>query len=162
MIEPDPDGDLLATAYHEAGHAVVAISLGRSVERCTVIRNTLRLGAVQLTKGRGKGKQDFYEIEAMILLGGLISEARHTGQYNWGGAQQDLRALRRLTLFRVATDDQAERVERRLLDKTSHHLEQPGHWESVECVVAELVKLRLLSGRAVRHAFDQTMKKFEV
>ena len=96
----------------------------------------------------------------MILLGGLVSEARHTGQYNWGGAQQDLRSLRRLTLARVSTDTQVERLERRLLDKTTHHLEQPGHWESIEVVVAELIKQQAISGRAARHLFDETMKRF--
>lgn len=162
MTEPPPpiDAQLIATAYHEAGHAVVALSLGRAVEKCTIVRNSIRLGAVQLGKGRGQRQQDFFEIEAMILLGGLASEAKHTGQYNWGGAQQDLRSLRRLTLARVNTDQQVERLERRLLDKTTHHLEQPGHWESIEVVVAELIKQQAISGRSARHLFDETMKRF--
>ena len=158
--EPPNEAQSLATAYHEAGHAVVALSLGRAVEKCTIVRNSIRLGAVQLGKGRGQRQQDYFEIEAMILLGGLVSEARHTGQYNWGGAQQDLRSLRRLTLARVNTDQQVERLERRLLDKTTHHLEQPGHWEAIEAIVAELMKQQAISGRAVRHLFDETMRRF--
>lgn len=158
--KPVIDEQMIATAYHEAGHAIVALSLGRSVEKCTIVRNTIRLGAVQLGKSRGQRQQDFFEIEAMILLGGLVSEARHTGQYNWGGAQQDLRSLRRLTLARVNTDQQVERLEKRLLDKTTHHLDQPGHWEAVELVVAELIKVQAISGRSARHLFDETMKRF--
>ena len=154
------DEQMLATAYHEAGHAIVAISLGRTVEKCTIVRNTIRLGAVQLGKRRGQRQQDFFEVEAMILLGGLVSEARYTGQHNWDGAQQDLRALRRLTLARVETDQQVERLEKRLLDKTAHHMEQPGHWEAVEMVVAELIKLQAISGRSARHLFDEAMKRF--
>ena len=163
MSEPSKsivDEQMIATAYHEAGHAIVALSLGRTVEKCTIVRNTIRLGAVQLGKGRGKRQQDFFEIEAMILLGGLVSEAKYTGQYNWGGAQQDLRALRRLTLARVNTDQQVERLEKRLLDKTAHHIEQPGHWAAVESVVAELIKQQAISGRSARHLFDQTMNRF--
>ena len=158
--EPILDLQMIATAYHEAGHAIVALSLGRTVEKCTIVRNSIRLGAVQLGKGRGQRQQDFFEIEAMILLGGLSSEAKHTGQYNWGGAQQDLRSLRRLTLARVSTEQQAERLEKRLLDKTVHHLELPGHWEAVEKVVAELIKKHAISGRSARHLFDETMKKY--
>ena len=154
------DAQMIATAYHEAGHAIVALSLGRTVEKCTIVRNTIRLGAVQLGKGRGKRQQDFFEIEAMILLGGLVSEARYTGEYNWGGAQQDLKALRRLTLARVNTDQQVERLEKRLLDKTVHHIEQPGHWEAVESVVAELIKQLSISGRSAKHLLDQTMNRF--
>ncbi len=158
--KPQIDEQMIATAYHEAGHAIVAISLGRIVEKCTIVRNSIRLGAVQLGKGRGQRQQDFFEIEAMILLGGIVSEAKYTGQYNWGGAQQDLRALRRLTLARVNTDQQVERLEKRLLDKTAHHLEQPGLWESVVTVVGELVKQQAISGRSARHFFDETMKRF--
>jgi len=157
--EPQIDAQLIATAYHEAGHAIVALSLGRAVEKCTIVRNSIRLGAVRLGKGRGQRQQDFFEIEAMILLGGLVSEAKHTGKINWGGAQQDLRSLRRLTLARVSTDQQIERLERRLLDKTTHHLEQPGLWEAIEVVVAELIKQQAISGRSVRHLFDETMKR---
>ena len=163
MSEPSKsivDEQLIATAYHEAGHAIVALSLGRTIEKCTIVRNSIRLGAVQLSKGRGKRLQDFFEIEAMILLGGLVSEARYTGQYNWGGAQQDLRALRRLTLARVNTNQQVERLEKRLLDKTAHHIEQPGQWNAVESVVAELIKQLSISGRSAKHLFDQTMNRF--
>ena len=158
--EPILDQQLVATAYHEAGHAVVALSLGRTVEKCTIVRNSIRLGAVQLGKGRGQRQQDFFENEAMILLGGLASEAKHTGQYNWAGAQQDLRSLRRLTLARVSTEQQVERLEKRLLDKTVHHLELPGHWQAVEKVVAELIEKQAISGRSARHFFDETMKKY--
>ncbi len=157
---PKIDSQLIATAYHEAGHAVVALSLGRAIEKCTIVRNSIRLGAVQLGRGRGQRQQDFFEIEAMILLGGLVSEAKHTGQYNWGGAQQDLRSLRRLSLSRVNTDQQVERLEKRLLDKTTHHVELPGLWEAIEVVVAELIKMQAISGRSARHLFDETMKRF--
>jgi len=159
VLVPLDQDDLVATAYHEAGHAVVAISLGRTVERLSVIRNSLRLGVVHLGKGRNGRKQDYYENEAMILLGGLVSEERYTGHYNWGGAQQDLSALRRLSRVRVDTEKKAERLERRLLDKTAHHLEQLGHWEAVESIAAELVRLSAISGRAARHHFEEAMRK---
>ena len=60
---PPIDVQLMATAYHEAGHAVVALSLGRAVEKCTIVRNSIRLGAVQLGKGRGQRQQDLFEIK---------------------------------------------------------------------------------------------------
>ena len=154
------DEQLNATAYHEAGHAIVALSLGRTIEKCTIERNSIRLGAVQLGKGGRPRQQDYFEVEAMILLGGLVSEARYTGRYNWDGAQQDLRSLRRLTRARVESEQQIQRLEKRLLDKTSHHLDQPGHWESVECVVEQLIKQQAISGRSAKHLFDETMKRF--
>jgi ATP-dependent Zn protease len=151
--------DDMATAYHEAGHAIVALSLGRSVEKVSIVRNSIRLGAVQMGKGRNGRKQDYCETEALILLAGLVSEERFTGEYNWGGAQQDLRTLRRLSLSRVDTVAKAEKLERRLIDKTAHHLEQDGHWEAVEALAAALMEAKLMSGRAARHLFEECMRK---
>ena len=156
---PLEDSESIATAFHEAGHAVVALSFGRTVEKLSIVRNSIRLGAVQLGKGRNGRKQDYFEIESLILLGGLVSEERYTGEYNWEGAQQDLRALRRLSLARVDSERKAERLERRLLDKTAHHLDQTGHWEAIESVAAELTKSKLMSGRAAKHLFDEAMKR---
>jgi ATP-dependent Zn protease len=159
-VLPPLDPQAIATAYHEAGHAVVALSLGRTIEKVSIVRNSIRLGAVQLGKGRNGRKQDYFETEALILLGGLVSEAKHTGEYNWGGAQQDLRALRRLSLARVATEQMAERLEKRLLDKATHHLDQTEHWAAVESIVFQLIKSQCLSGRAARHWFDDAVQRF--
>ena len=57
--EPILDLQMIATAYHEAGHAIVALSLGRTVEKCTIVRNSIRLGAVQLARGVDSGSKTF-------------------------------------------------------------------------------------------------------
>ena len=61
----------VATAYHEAGHAVVAISLGRQIKKATIKQANLqtggvRLGAVVFEKGRSKASADWLEDEVMI------------------------------------------------------------------------------------------------
>lgn len=149
----------LATAYHEAGHAIAALSLGRSVEKITIVRNSIRLGQVQIGKGKNRRSQDFLETEAIILLSGLVSEARHTGTYAWGGAQQDLWNLRRLTLDRAGSEARAEKLEQRLLDKTEHWIDQDGHWEAIEQVVGQLQRNHSISGRAARHILESIQKK---
>ncbi|MFN7334228.1 MAG: hypothetical protein ACK5TC_04125, partial [bacterium] len=70
----DPNSDE-ATAYHEAGHAVVALVLGRPVEKVTIRENTLRLGQVQMSNRRGTPIKDEIEVQALILLAGVVSEA---------------------------------------------------------------------------------------
>jgi ATP-dependent Zn protease len=149
------DIEKLATAYHEAGHAVVALAVGRNIEKLSVVRNSLRLGVVQLGKGRTGRKQDYYENESVILLGGLVSEQKFTGVYNWSGAQQDLSSLRRLSLARVSSDKEAERLERKLLEKTGYLLDQEANWRSVEKIVSALMEGDAISGRAARHLFEQ-------
>src|SRR5688500_12069516 len=96
----------LATAYHEAGHAVIALALGRNVQRVSILPNQLRLGQCELKKGRSKPAHDPVEVTILILLGGVAAEARYTGVYAWAGAQQDLRAVRAMTSQRAGSEKQ--------------------------------------------------------
>lgn len=150
-----------ATAYHEAGHAVVALSLGRSIQRVSIVANEHRLGHCEFKKGAAKKTDDLIEAEILILLGGLAAEARETGEYGWLEAGQDLRDVRVLTHRRAGAAAKAERLERRLLDKVEHLLSQPGRWDAVERIAGELLKHEAISGRAARHLFDEACSAAE-
>jgi ATP-dependent Zn protease len=145
----------VATAYHEAGHAVMALALGRPVQRVSVQPNQLRLGRCEIKKGRFRASQDILETEILILLGGLAAEARYTGRYCLNGAAEDLRGVRKLAGRRAASERQVERLERRMLDKAEHILSQPGVWSAAERIADELLRSTTISGRAARHLFDQ-------
>jgi plasmid stabilization system protein ParE len=145
----------IATAYHEAGHAVMALALGRHVQRVSVLPNPQRLGHCEFKKGAFRPTKDALEAEVLILLGGLAAEARQTGEYGWEAASRDLRGVRELTELRAVTPRQVERLERRLLDKTEHLLDQPGVWSAVERIADELLRCTTLSGRAARHHFEE-------
>jgi ATP-dependent Zn protease len=151
----------IATAYHEAGHAVMALALGRHVQRVSIQPNHLRLGRCELKKGAFRPAKDAIETEMLILLGGLAAEARHTGQYAYGGAAQDLRGVRTLAQMRASSPRQAERLERRMLDKTEHILDQPGVWLAAIRIAEELLRSTIISGRAARHLFDQAAAEAE-
>lgn len=150
---------LTATAYHEAGHAVIALALGRSVQRVSITPGCGWLGRCEFQKGRVRPTEDWLEREILIALAGAAAEARHTGAYAWDGAVDDLRTVRRLAVQR-ASERQAERLERRLMAKVEHLLEQAGHWQAVELIAAELLRCETISGRAVRHLFDQEVSRF--
>ena len=151
----------IATAYHEAGHAALAIALGRAVQRVTVAPNELRLGQCQFKKGTVRASQDALETQILVLLGGLAAEAGQTGLYDSAGAAQDLRDVRKLTSGRAKNQRQAERLERRLLDKAEHILSQPGVWLAVERIAAELLRCTTLSGRAAHHLYNQAIAEAE-
>mgnify|MGYP003385116220 CR=1 FL=1 len=143
-----------ATAYHEAGHAVIALALGRSIQRVSIVPGQGWLGRCEFQKGRVRPTEDWLEREILIALAGLAAEARHTGQYAWEGAAQDLRAVRRLATQR-AGERQAERLQRRLLAKVEHLLSQIENWGAVGLIAAELLRCETLSGRAALHLFEQ-------
>src|SRR6516164_4512866 len=143
-----------ATAYHEAGHAVVALALGRPVQRVSVLPNHEHLGRCEFRKSVFRPSEDWLEREILIMLGGIAAEARHTGNYAWDMASSDQQYVRRLAVQRTG-ERQAERFQRRLLAKAEHLLAQEGHWRAVQLIVVELLRYGAISGRAARHLFDQ-------
>lgn len=142
-----------ATAYHEAGHAVIALALDRPVHRVSVLPNRERLGQCEFGKGVSRPSEDWIEREILIALAGMAAEARHTGTYGFAEADRDLRYVRRMVLKRTS-ERAAERYERRMLAKVEYLLADDGHWSAVERIAAELLKHGAISGRAARHLFD--------
>ncbi|WP_372717556.1 cell division protein FtsH [Novipirellula sp.] len=161
-----PSPALVATAYHEAGHAVMALSLGRPIDKVTISPRRLqvegvRLGACKIQKGRTKSSRDWLEDEVLILFAGMVAEAIITGEYCESGAAQDLRTARRLLHTRPGTQQQMERIERRLVDKTAHILRDEGHAKAITLIAEELLLKTTISGRAVRHFFNMAIKSHD-
>ena len=156
---------LTATAYHEAGHAVMALSLGRLVHKVTIVPGRsqfgdARLGTCEMQKGRSAPSKNVFEDEVLILFAGMVAEAHFTGKYCEQGANQDLLAIQRLLCDRASNQSQFERRQRRLLDKTEHVLHDEGHARAIELIARELIEKSTISGRAVRHFFNQAIKQF--
>lgn len=150
---------LMATAYHEAGHAVMALVLGRPVEKVTISPAKLqvggsRLGACKIQKGRTKASQDGLEDEVLILLSGMVAESHYTRRYCQAGAAQDLMAVRRLLSSRAPKEKQLERLAKRMLNKTEHLLDDEINRKAIVMIAKELVDKETISGRAVRHLLD--------
>ena len=150
--------DVEMTAYHEAGHAVVALTLGRTIHKVSVLPNRERMGECRFGKGNTRASADWIEREILIALGGLAAEARHTGSYATTEATEDLRFVRRLARERKS-ERQVERYEQRMLDKVEYVLADEGNWKAVELIAAELLKHGTISGRAARHLFELATKE---
>ena len=155
---------LMATAYHEAGHAVMALSLGRPVQKVTVMPRKsasggVRLGVCEMQKGRSKTSKNVIDDDVLVLFAGMVAEARYTGEYCRQGASEDLRAIKRLLLHRARDERQLDRVQQRLLAKAEHVLDDEGHALAIEWIARELIERGSVSGRAVRHFFDLALKQ---
>lgn len=145
------------TAYHEAGHAVIALVFNRPVQKVSILPDERRLGHCELRRGVTRASQDRLEADILILLAGVVAEAIHSGTYNWVGAALDLQSVRRLAVMRSG-QGQADKLTRRLLAKTKHLLEQERNWNAVIQIAAELLEKKSISGRAARHYFEQTAR----
>jgi ATP-dependent Zn protease len=149
------------TAFHEAGHAVVALALGRGVQRVSILPDETRLGVCEIRKGAVKPSNDDLETAILIFLGGLAAEARLTGVYGWAGASEDLREVHAMCLARAGNDKRAEKLVRRMISKAEHLLEQPGMWAATQRLAAELMSRTTISGRAARHLFEEAHLRIE-
>lgn len=155
MEHQPPDA---VTAYHEAGHAVIALALGRTIHKVSALANRERLGEVRFGKGDARATDDWVEREILIALAGMVAEARFTGTYATAEAKEDLRFVRRLALERKS-DRAAERYEQRMLAKVEYMLNDEGTWNAVALIAAELVKHGTISGRAARHLYEQATRE---
>jgi hypothetical protein len=149
------------TAYHEAGHAVLALALGRPVHQVSILPTRELLGVCAFGKAPLRPSEDWVEREALIALGGVAAEAMYTGAHDWDGADRDRRYVRELALDRAGGERAAERLQRRWLAKAEHLLARPAHWKAVGLIAAELLRLREISGRAARHLFERCRKEEE-
>jgi ATP-dependent Zn protease len=156
MEEALPD---IRTAYHEAGHAVVALALGRPVQGVSIRPERDRLGLCAFGKAVFRPSEDWLEREVLISLAGLAAEARYAGDYGWDGAERDRLYARGLLLQRAGNERAAERLERRMLAKVENLLAQPANWRAVERMAAELVRVGQISGRTARHLFDESRRE---
>lgn len=159
MTPAELDNVRQRTAYHEAGHAVIALSLGRPLQKVTIAPNQIRLGVCQIQKGRFRPSKDWIEDEILILLAGIAAEAKFSGEYDLRGAGEDLRYARRFSLQRAGSENQAERLERKLLTKTEYLLADEGHWAAVTAIAKELLARETISGRAAKHLFDISVEE---
>jgi hypothetical protein len=149
-----------ATAYHEAGHAVLALVLDRPVEWVSILPDREHLGLCEFGKGVYRPSEDWLEREILIALGGIAAEARLTGIYAWDAAARDQKYVQRLAVQRSG-ERRAERLQRRLLAKAEHFLADEGHWLAVELIAAELLRLGEISGRTALHLFTRGCRQAE-
>ena len=158
------DPSRTATAYHEAGHAVVAYVLGRLVHKVTVEPGksefgASRLGVCRLGKGRHKASQDQLEDEVIILFAGMAAEARFTGRYCQAGASEDLQRIGSLLGQRATNEKQYEKLHRRMFDKTEHLLDHNDHMQAIHWIANELLERTTISGRSVKHFVEQAIDR---
>jgi len=161
-MKPDTPAEPVdeVTAYHEAGHAVMALVLGRPVAFVSALPARQHLGICEFGKAVFRPSEDWLEREMLIALAGIAAEAYHTGTYDWHAGGKDAAYAERLALDRAdGHERKAQRLVRRMLAKAEHLLGQPAHWRAVGLLAAELVRRGEVSGRAARHFFEQSLRQ---
>jgi len=144
------------TAYHEAGHAVMAELCGRQVTEVEIVGDPEHTGSVHslaFPPDRGEGSSSHAENEDIerqlkIIVAGTVAEAVHSGREDWDETSEDLDAAVRLAMRLV--DDCEEVLP--LLGEIRVEVEKDllAHWPAVEAVAVELLERRALTGSELR------------
>jgi ATP-dependent Zn protease len=161
---------LECTAYHEAGHAVAAIILGRAIRKVTIIpdhdRNTL--GSCQ---GHGNGRlpaldtdassarhRTYIKSQIMMLWAGAIAEGRRAGRHNWHGAGVDRSHILNLACFACMGDEECKRYIQWLFERTKNLLfSQRWHWDAIKRIARKLLKHGTITGKEAKGLYQAAL-----
>lgn len=162
----EPSTQKTATAYHEAGHAAVAILLGRSLKRVTIRADSREnsLGHVLYFRlpdwfspewigGSDPAGHAVLDQCICTCLGGALAEEIFTGTYNKIGAANDEKGLADLLCYlgvawkRDAGGEPYQDIgpaRSRYRRRVKANLRR--YWSAVEALAAALVRCKTISG----------------
>lgn len=166
MVKQQSRASSEATAYHEAGHAVLSCVLGRPIRKVTVIAEDDFLGKVtgfsrpSLYRRLEVG-QDGWKLaipRMMILFGGPLAEEFFAGRRNRRGAGYDNDAISDIAISACGSSEEASCFVRWVETKTASVLRNPTNWAAVRHVAASLMAHGELGGEEVKRLCSEAMK----
>lgn len=153
------------SAYHEAGHAVVALRLGHRIGPVTLLYGKKREGHFRrLGHTRVYWSDPRWGGDPAVLLAGYYAEKRRFPSAHWlGSASGDYGALGRALNLLYGPSTDANRNARakmeRLWERGAREIvKDPKVWASIELLAAELLKRKTLSGRTVRTLVEPNLR----
>ncbi|CCF84185.1 hypothetical protein NITHO_3180004 [Nitrolancea hollandica Lb] len=142
-MQENPDGlrQLEGTAYHEAGHAIVALLLGFSVESAGIDLNG---GYCIWNETLYVSEDRFPESWAAVNLAGSIAREIATGEPDSGQLTQDELAVRSLSVGPEGLEE--------LLGQARSRAEEilQNSWPLVQVLARALLKYRRLQGEQIQ------------
>jgi hypothetical protein len=140
------------TAYHEAGHAVMAQLCGQQITRVEIVGDADHTGSVYSLRfpaspDSGDGSGDI-EDRLKCTLAGIVAEAIASGREEWDEKSEDLDLAVRLAMQLV---DDCEAV-LPFLEQYRRDIERElrDRWAAVELLAIELLHRKALTGTEVR------------
>jgi len=144
------------TAFHEAGHAVMAQLCGRQVTEVEIVGDGEHTGMVHslvfppdpADGAAPEAENDDVERQLKIILAGIVAEAMVSASEGWDESSEDLESAVRLAMRLV---DDCEDV-LPLLEGIRVDLERDlrRQWSAVEMLATELLRRKTLTGSEVR------------
>jgi ATP-dependent Zn protease len=148
---------LESTAYHEAGHAVACIELGRPFKSVTIVPGDGTRGQITMTPvpawlmpdvDRSPRATRWIEREISYLLAGLAAEHRFASRNNWLGAHDDISNARELASFLYPFGSPVLKKYLAFMEELARmFVSVDKNWRRIEKLAAALIEHRTLSAR---------------
>ena len=144
------------TAYHEAGHAVIAELCGRQVTEVEIVGDREHAGMVHslaFPPDPADGAAPEAEAEELnrhlkIILAGMVAEAMVSGREDWDEASEDLDVAVRFAMRLVDDCEDVLPLLSDIRDDLERELRE--RWTAVETLAAELLVRKALTGTEAR------------
>ncbi len=154
------------SAYHEAGHAFMALYLGGRVRSITIEPEwddgPQRYADIQVEwPVANLSRRQLRQVAVQVVLAGPVAEMIHTGEPYHPGFVAEWSAD-----WRAAWEDAAELVPEetarlafleRIAVRIYHRLAEDQHWAALAAIVDELLAHETLDGDQVQAAYEQWM-----
>lgn len=150
------------TAFHEAGHALMAELCGQQITGVEIVGDAEHAGSTEALRFHAdpdegadpRASSEEIECRLRCVLAGVVAESMVSGRPRWDDTSGDLDVAVRLAMKLV---DDCEDV-LPLLEEVGADVgaELERRWAAVELLAAELLEHKRLSGPEVRRILDLT------
>jgi ATP-dependent Zn protease len=153
-------------AYHEAGHAVMAMLCGIRVLRVTLKFEYATLGATETDDAprmaHSQAERELLEKHVLVSLAGSAAQSRVNPaslelMFMDSGDRDAAAGLLRLLLSEDATEERITELTESWMERAVEHIAGRTVWRAVETIATELQEKYLLSGAEVQRLFDGSM-----
>ena len=138
------------TAFHEAGHAVMAELCGRLLTEVEILGDREHTGSVQSLAFPPDPDAEAEDVERhlKVVLAGTVAETMVSKREDWDETSEDLDAAVRLAMRLVDDCEDVLPLLGGLRVDVERDLRE--HWRAVEMLAGELLERKALTGSEVR------------
>ena len=150
------------TAFHEAGHAVMAEILGQVITMVEIEGDVDHSGSVESLRfepdpiegQEGQAAERAIMARLKCVLAGTVAESMVSGREQWPESSEDLDLAVRLGMQLVDNCEEVLPLLERIRDELVVELDR--HWSGVEILAKELLRKKTLAGAEVRRLLSRS------
>jgi ATP-dependent Zn protease len=153
---------LIETAIHEAGHAIMAIKFKKEFEYVTIIAGDDSLGIIRFTQngfritklldGTSDEILEYNEIDKIIRDEIIITLSGYTAELKFGvdnkiGAEEDLSSCFDLALSHLGDGDSASILLDECLEQSKNYVDE--YWIAIQIIADKLIEHKKIDRKQV-------------